>query len=200
MAGPRSAQQSFLTVMALAALPIVAKLPQLQEHRLRVRRVANIGEDVAQRTYHRRVMQPEEGVDFFVKINNPSEEAFEGRLLVELIGLESNIKLLEEELYLYPGGAYLESLREGVTKEGEYGIRIVLKDSNFENVLEQKLLNFRVVRDCFGRDVCSYEEAYKKCNICRGGSSNTIFWILGGFIGFGTILMLYFDFKRRRLT
>jgi hypothetical protein len=141
----------------------------------------------------------EEGVEFFVKVSNFGEEDFEGRLLVEIIGEEDNTKLLEEKIALHPERVYLKTLQQRLGK-GNYKLRIELKDAVFENVIEQELIAFEVIEDCVGRNVCEKDGAYMKCNICRGGSSNTIFWILGGFIGFGTILMLYFDFKRRRLT
>ena len=105
----------------------------------------------------------DEMVEFNVRVNNPTREIFEGRLFIELIGPKSNAELLKEHLYLYPGDLYLKIFDEKLTR-GDYEIRIELKDKFFETVLDQKILEFKVVNSCNVENICSYDEAYLKCD------------------------------------
>ena len=141
----------------------------------------------------------DERVEFNIRVNNPTKEILEGRLFVELIGPESNIELFEDKLYLYPGDLYLKSLNDKATN-GDYKIRIELKDKFFETVLDQKILEFKVVSSCNIENICSYDEAYIKCD-CGFNSEkrlNNFLIIFFPVIAIGIIIVLYFEMRRRR--
>lgn len=140
----------------------------------------------------------DEEISFNVRVHNPTGEILEGRLFVEVVGTESNNLLFKDKLYLYPGDLYLKSLDDRLDK-GDYKIRIELKDRFFETVLDQKILEFKVVNSCSAENICSYEGAYEKCK-CETGSDNFNAFIVALFaaVSIGIVLVIYFERRRRR--
>lgn len=141
----------------------------------------------------------DEKISFNVKINNPTWGILEGRLFVEIIGPKSNVILFKDQLYLYPGDLYLKSLDDRLDK-GDYKVKIEIKDTLFETVLDQKILEFKVISSCNVKDICSYERAYEKCDKCRPKPDpfDIFIPVFFGVITIGIIFVIYFETKRRR--
>ena len=140
----------------------------------------------------------DEEINFNIRIHNPTQELFDGRLSVEIQGDNFNEEMFKDKFYLYPGDLYLKSLDERLEK-GDYKIKIEVKDRIFETVFDQKILRFKVVNSCDVKNICGYEGALAKCEICRPRTDpfDVFIPVFFGVIIFGIILLIYFDAKRR---
>ncbi|MBI2106233.1 hypothetical protein HYT56_05375 [Candidatus Woesearchaeota archaeon] len=140
----------------------------------------------------------DEDIDFFVKLNNPDSEIFEGRLFVELISRERNIKLAEEAFFIYPKDSNIKIFNEKLGA-GNYKLRVEIKDRFFEKIWDQKIVEFNVVGSC-NEQICLLEEADRKCDCSRnsGNKFNMSLVVLFTTIIIGIVTALYFEVKRRK--
>lgn len=141
-----------------------------------------------------------EEMSFFVKLNNPTKEILDSRLQIELISSENRIDILKERVYIYPGDFLLKDFRK-ILVLGDYKIIVLLKDPFFEVVLDQKILEFRIVNSCNIENICSYNGAYEKCD-CGVDSEKRLgnfLIVLFAVTAIGIVAIFYFEMRRRNL-